>query len=622
MTDQTTTGLSDRLTETATRYQAALERDPENPELLHCLGRVMGQLGQRDLELALVGQAIARAPENPGFHADFGLALLDAGHPADARAEFEAALGLEPGHADALGGLAELAIERGEVERAQALAGRCGDAGRRTARVRGRLAAMAGRWDEAVEHYLIHLAEAPTDTVALFYLGVALQSQELLEPAAAAYGQATRLEPEFFEAQANLSTVLTAIGQPAAALEAADRALSLAPDRPGALLNRANARRESGDLAGAVTDLNRAVTIAPEFAEGWSTIGNLYHDTGHFAHAVEAHRRAVAAAPSLAQAHWNRSFSLLATGQLAEGWDEYEWRRLTVAARPEPRDYAWPPWNGEPAKDKRILVWREQGIGDELLFATCLADLVAAGARVTFLATPRLVPLVARSFPAVEVLPDGSELGQADFDYQIGVASLPRVVRRTRPAFGNSGSFLVPEAAVRAEWSSRLEALGPEVKIGLCWRSGLVTAERSRHYPDLDAVAELVSLPGVVWVNLQYDDCTAEIEMLERRSGVTIHRWADLDLKNDLDAVAGLIAGLDGVVTAATAVSSIAGALGRPTWQMDSGSDWTAFGERGSPWFPSLTLVRRAPDEAGWGGVIERIRAGLGAKGLEAGAEN
>ena len=143
MTDQTTTGLSDRLTETATRYQAALERDPENPELLHCLGRVMGQLGQRDLELALVGQAIARAPENPGFHADFGLALLDAGHPADARAEFEAALGLEPGHADALGGLAELAIERGEVERAQALAGRCGSAGRRTARVRGRLAAMA-----------------------------------------------------------------------------------------------------------------------------------------------------------------------------------------------------------------------------------------------------------------------------------------------------------------------------------------------------------------------------------------------------------------------------------------------------------------------------------------------
>ena len=614
MSEQIITGLSDRLTEIAARYQTELERDPENPELLHRLGRAMGDLGQRDLELALVGQAIARAPDNPAFHSDFGLALLDAGHSAEAEAEFEDALRLAPDHADALGGLAELAIERGEVDRAAALINRSGPAGRRTARVLGRLAAVAERWEDATNHYLAHLAASPTDAVALFYLGVVLQAQDLLEPAAAAYTQATRLEPEFFEAQANLATVLTAIGRPDAALASADRAVQLAPDRPGALLNRANARRDSGDLVGAFADLSRSVALAPSFAEGWSTLGNLYHDTGDLAHALEAHRRAVEAAPSLAQAHWNRSFSLLASGQLAEGWDEYEWRRQTVAARPEPRDYPWSPWTGQPVKGKRILVWREQGLGDELLFATCLTDLVAAGARVTFLATPRLVSLLARSFPTVMVLPDGSELGQADFDYQIGVASLPRVLRRERSGFAGSGAFLVPDPATRAKWTSRLAVLGNGPKIGLCWRSGLLTSERVCHYPDLGAVADLLSVPGVVWINLQYDDCAADLEVLEERSGVTIHRWEDLDLRNDLDGAAGLIAGLDGAVTAATVVSSLAGALGRPTWQMDSGSDWTVFGERRSLWFPSLTVVRRGPDEAGWSSVVEEIRPELAAK--------
>ncbi len=611
MTDQITAGSSEQLTETAARYQAALEQDPDNPELLHRLGRAMGQLGQRDLELALVGQALARRAGDPGLHADFGLALLDSGHTDDAQAEFEESLRLDPAQADALGGLAEMALDRGDTGRAGALADRCGPAGRRTGRVRGRLAAMDQRWDEAVDHYLAYLTESPTDSVALFYLGVALQAQDLLEPAAAAFAQASRLEPAFFEAHANLATVLTALGRTADALDAAERAVTLAPDRPGSLLNRANARRDAGDMAGALTDLTRAVGLAPGFAEGWSTLGNLYHDTGDLAYALDAHRRAVEAAPSLAQAHWNRAFSLLASGQLAEGWDEYEWRRLTVAARPEPREYPWAPWNGESVKGKRVLVWREQGIGDEIHFATCLTDLAAAGARITLLASPRLVPLFARSFPTIMVLPDGAELGQSDFDFQVGIASLPRALRRNRSDFLRSGAFLAPDPAVRAEWALRLSALGPGPKIGLCWRSGLLTPERIRHYPDLSAVARLVGLAGVVWVNLQYDDCAADLAVVEAGTGVRIHRWADLDLRNDLDGVAGLIAGLDGVVTAATAVSSMAAALGRPTWQMDSGSDWTVFGERVSPWFPSLTVVRRAPDESGWLTVVGDIRAEL-----------
>lgn len=609
----------------AEECQRALASDPENPALLHRMGTLMGRLGQLDLRLALIGQAAARDPGNAGFQADLGLALADA-RESDAAVEcFAEALRLDPGQPDALTGLAEQALDRADpVGAREYLARRRGD-GQRTARVLGRLAALDERWSDAVDRYLEHLAGSPTDAAALFYLGVALQAQDLLEPAAVAYGQAVRFDPDLFEAHTNLATALTALGRGDDAVIAADRAVALKPERPGAYLNRANARREQGDWNGAASDLGRALGLAPDYAEAWSTLGNLLHDSGEMAQALLAHARAVGADPDLAQARWNRSFTLLATGQLAEGWDEYEWRRLTAAARPEPRDFGWPTWAGEPVAGRSILVWREQGLGDELLFLTCLPDLVSRGAAVTVLVSPRLVSLVARAFPTVTVLADGPAAlpAEARFDCQIGLASLPRWLRRDRGAFPARGDFLVPDPNARARWADRLAALPPGPRIGLCWRSGLVTPERRRHYAPLGAFRALLATPGVVWVNLQYDDCREELAAIEREWGITIHRWDGEDLKNDLESVVGLLAGLDAVVTAPTAVSSLAGAVGRPTWQLDSGSDWTVFGEARSPWFPTVAVAARRPDETDWTSALDRIRDGLaGLKLSGGGAEN
>jgi hypothetical protein len=350
------------------------------------------------------------------------------------------------------------------------------------------------------------------------------------------------------------------------------------------------------------------VTLDPRFAEGWSSLGNLYHDLADWDRALAAHRRAVELAPALAQARWNRSFTLLATGDLGAGWDEYEWRFQTAAARPEPREFAWPRWQGESVAGRTILVWREQGIGDELLFLTCLGDLVRGGARVTLLASPRLVSLLERAFPDVEVLPDrpGAVGPSRRFDLQSPLASLPRWLRRHRSAFPPAGAFLVPDAGQQATWAARLETLGSRARIGFCWRSGLLTPERKRHYAPSSVWLEVLRTPGVAWVNLQYDDCDAELEAFEAETGIRVARWAGEDLRDDLESVTALVSLLDGVVTAPTAVGAIAGATGVPTWQVDSGSDWTAFGEETSPWFPTLRLVCPRAGES-WEGIAARL---------------
>jgi hypothetical protein len=117
---------------------------------------------------------------------------------------------------------------------------------------------------------------------------------------------------------------------------------------------------------------------------------------------------------------------------------------------------------------------------------------------------------------------------------------------------------------------------------------------------------------GVVFVNLQYDECAAELEAIERDWGVRVHQWPGENLKDDLESVVGLLATLDAVVSAPTAVTSLAGAVGLPTWQVDSGSDWTVFGEQRSPWFPAVSVVAKRAADADWSTVMSTVADTLG----------
>jgi len=100
-----------------------------------------------------------------------------------------------------------------------------------------------------------------------------------------------------------------------------------------------------------------------------------------------------------------------------------------------------------------------------------------------------------------------------------------------------------------------------------------------------------LAVPGVRFVNLQYDEREDESAAAETRFGVRLHRWGDLNLLNDLDGAAALTSGLDLVVTVASSVGEMAGALGVPVWRI-GGRDWTQLGAGVRPWFPSMRLIQ------------------------------
>ena len=277
-----------------------------------------------------------------------------------------------------------------------------------------------------------------------------------------------------------------------------------------------------------------------------------------------------------------------------------------------------------------MLLLAEKGIGDEIRYASCYSDLLGLVRKISVSADPRLVPLLERSFPDVTFIPsvrgtaanwrsksldgDGFKLSRAlnldlyclamQFDRICMAGDLPFYLRRKRAAFPRHDGYLLPDPDKRAMWRARLEQLGPGLKIGLTWRSAIKTYKREQHYFELEQLLPILQVPGVHFVNLQYDDCEEELARLEREHGIAVHRWEDADLKDDLDDVAALIKELDLVIAPHTMVKELAGAVGtRTLFMAPTGQAWVRW--RADPqtqediWHPAVTHVQstRAGDK-------------------------
>src|SRR3546814_903831 len=277
-------------------------------------------------------------------------------------------------------------------------------------------------------------------------------------------------------------------------------------------------------------------------------------------------RRCLTAHPGTADVGYALAELELAIGDLRHAWQFYEHRLARASATP--RTNLPPRWAGPGTGCGRLLVVAEQGIGDELLFLSCLPDLLHDVADPVIELDVRLHALFRRSFPGIALVPRQSVCGgrgEAAVDYAgirrehgvthgVFAGSLPGLYRAERDRPATRARYLVPDPDALAEWRERLAALGPEPKVGVCWRSMLATAVRSTYYAPLAAWEPLLGLSGIRFVSLQYDECRDELAAFRMRTGIEVWRPEDLDQMNDLDRAAALISALDAVVSAPTAV--------------------------------------------------------------------
>jgi len=372
--------------------------------------------------------------------------------------------------------------------------------------------------------------------------------------------------------------------------------------------------RGSFDAVPAVAALERAVALGQHDADTYAALGVGLQEVGRLEDALSAYDRARSIDPHHVGARFHRAVALLTLGRFAEGWPDYE-LRLQSEDRPQ-RRFPFPRWNGESLSGQTILVHAEQGIGDEILFASCLPEIVARAKHCVIDCAPKLAAVFRRSFPTATVH-GGNQGDPVDWasslgiDVQIPAGSVPLHLRPDTRSFPVHRGYLRADPEKVARWRERLAALGPGRTVGVSWRGGTLRTRAERRTLSLSDLAPILRETGIRFVSLQYGPgAQSEIEGFASETGIRVHHWPEAI--DDYDETAALSAALDGIVSVCTAIVHLGGALGRPVWVMTPRvPEWRygAYGDR-IAWYSSVRLLRQS--EAGkWSPVVDAIHREL-----------
>ena len=425
-----------------------------------------------------------------------------------------------------------------------------------------------GQLDTSIESYKKALALKPDHANAYYNMGNALKERGKLEEAIEAYNKALVFNPDYADAYNNIGNALQDQSKLEEAISAFKRVLSLKPNCAEAYCNIGNVFAAQGDLEEAIIAYRKSLSINPNSVVAHSHMAAVFADQGKLEEAIEAYSKALAINPDYGDAHNGLSFALLNAGELKRGLDEYEWRWKSTKYISSKRHFSQPLWDGQKSlKNKKILLWCEQGVGDTINWASCLPLVTSQARHCIVECQEKLVPLLSRSFPNVEVKPENRSLDteRNDFDYHLPMGSLYRnfaseVSRKTK-----ADAFLFPDPVRVNFWRNRLSSVGKGPYVGISWKSANMSAKRLPNYASTSDLSPVLTLPGVTFINLQYVDFEDDLSKIQNELGVTVHHFDDLDHYNDLLEVAALCAALDIIVSTTSAVPFISAGVGTLT---------------------------------------------------------
>jgi Tfp pilus assembly protein PilF len=499
-----------------------------------------------------------------------------------------------------------------------------------------------------------------------YLLAIALERAGDFASSIQAYESALKLLPDHAEISNDLGRLAFRLGMTPQAESLFRHFLARYPEHPEGSNNLACAVRDQDRHSEAVDILRPAIVKSPEIAMLWNTMGTVVASQGDFNNALVFFKEALRLDPHFPKARYNlgnaklllgdaegaivdceaamtgvlaederqmmrlaRSTILMALGRIGEGWDEYEARLHPQFNERTQFAFDGPRW--EPGCDiegKTLLVVGEQGLGDEVLFANLLSDVIdrlGPAGRLILAVETRLVPLFQRAFPMAEVgahatyvvggrltrvIPFAEDIPQIDLWTPLG--SLLREFRRSLEAFPARDAYLIPDPARVAHWREVLQGAPAGPKVGLLWKSAVSKDSRHRYFSPFETWAPVLAQKGVTFVNLQYGDCAEELATAKRDFGVEIWSPPGIDLKQDLDDVAALSCAMDLIVGFSNATLNIAAACGVPNFLISTPGAWPRLGTVTYPWYPK-TRVFLPPAFGEWDPVLAEVAEALGA---------
>ena len=546
-----------------------------------------------------------------------GFLLHQQGKIDDAKLAYQLALQIDPNNFNALQLLGLIELESGRIELSVDLLLKAININPNITNCHINIAnayVKSQRYKEATEHYQMAIQIDPKISQAYYGLGICFDNQNNWDQAIFFYTKVIDSQPDFIDAYQNRGACLEEQKKWKEAIQDYDSAIALNPAYFKAFSNRGNALKELLRFEEAIQSILKAISINPMFVEAYSNLGVLYTELNLIDKAIECYEIAISIDPNYHSARFNKSMALLVSGDLVNGFKDYEWRWESKVLKIHKRSYSKPLWLGDQILiGKTILVYCEQGLGDTIQFCRYLIKLSNLARQVIFEVDESLKEIIATLNCQVALITKGSDL--PEFDYHCPLMSLPHAFNTTLQDLPLEENYLCVDSSKSHYWKNKisLNSQSPKIRVGLVWSGGfkaegLFRSFNGKRNIPLENFAVFNNIDVAFFSFQKGEPAESELNYLQEMNwhGPQITHWVS-ELNNFSDTAA-LLDQMDLIITVDTAMAHLAGAIGKPVWLLNRfDTCWRWFLERNdSPWYPTMKIYRQE-QHGNWNTVLERV---------------
>ena len=418
---------------------------------------------------------------------------------------------------------------------------------------------------------------------------------------------AITLKPDFAEAYFNKGNALQALKIYDEAIENYKIAVKLNPRYIKAIINLGVCELKLKKYEAAQLNFQLALQINPDYPEAHLNLGGLFRELRLFDNARASLDNAIVVRPGYAEAYFNKSLIDLALGNFDSGWPLYEWRWKSEETPLSPLTTSKPPFNPNLA-ERRVLIWAEQGVGDEIMFASLLNRFRPFCQKLLVSVDARLLELFRRSFVDIEFYDKALSVPEDLYDEHLAMGGMCQYLHLSPMDFNSAAPAYLQANDSRSKDIRASFGVDSTFRLcGISWRTS--NPKFATRNLELERLIAALDAPNIKFVSLQYGDTQKEIDTIASDLGIQVLTYKDVDNFHDIDGLAAIINACDLVVSIANTTVHLGGALGKPVnvlLPFDSDWRWMTEGDN-SYWYSSVRLFRQGSDWD-WTPLLEQVR--------------
>ncbi len=472
---------------------------------------------------------------------------------------------------------------------------------------KGNIHAKNKNYVMAIDNYEKAIQLEPTCSDTWLNIGNILHEQKKFNEAIECFNNAIHLDQFNLNAINAKGNTLTQLRKYSDAISYFDRALAINSDFYDGWTNKGWALQHLSRFEEAIACYDKALSLNPNNALALSNKGVLLFDLDRYDEAEQCYLEAESIDKSYDTNTYNYSLLLLGKKQFSTGWEKYKYRWKWDGFTSSPLQTSKPEWLGDRSL-KRLFLWGEQGIGDQILYASMLSDLRSFPQEKIVAVNKKLLPIFTRSFPNFSFISKDEFLPEEKYDEHFPLGDLGGFFRTDVTSFESAYfPYLVDDAAKTDAIRARLPN-NRNLRCGISWKSSNRDVGDSKSMA-LGAWIPLLQKKDIDFINLQYGDTVDELEGL-RANNIHVHEINGIDLFEDVDGALSIIQACDMIVTVSNTTAHLAGALGKKTYLLLSkgrGKFWYWHQSKNKNlWYPSIQIIEQ--DSPGdWDSVVKKL---------------